>query len=97
LRLALALGKTLQELRLTTFSHEYAYWLAYEQLYGLPTSRIEAAIAISGSTVAQSMGAKVKAKDLLPQFERDKPLPYKQGAELFEIWAKEHNKRARKA
>jgi hypothetical protein len=91
----LALGKTLQELRLTTFSHEYAYWLAYEQLYGLPLTRIEAAIAISGSTVAQSMGAKVKAKDLLPQFEKDKPLPYKQGAELFEIWANNHNQKHR--
>jgi hypothetical protein len=43
------------------------------------------------------MGAKVKAKDLIPQFEQPKPLPYKQGAELFEIWANNHNKRTRTA
>lgn len=69
MRLCLALGKTLNELRQSMGSTELTLWYAYECLYGLPVGRLEAAIAISGSAVCGAMGCKVEPQKLIPKFK----------------------------
>ena len=82
LRLCLALGITLSQLRESPLE-DYGLWLAYEQLHGFPLSRLEATTAMSGAAVCQTWGAKVKPRDLLPVYEQPKQLSYTDGIELF--------------
>ena len=95
LRLCLALGKTLQELRDNITADELRLWHAYELTQGLPTSRLEAAVALSGAAMCQTWGAKVKPYDLIPKYKEVKPLSYKQGAALFAAYANTHNQRCK--
>ena len=82
LRLCLALGITLSELRESPLE-DYSLWLAYEQLHGFPLGRLEATTAMSGAAVCQTWGAKVRPRDLIPTFEAPKQLSYTDGIELF--------------
>lgn len=93
LRLCLALGKTLQELRRSANLEEYALWHAFELTHGLPLQRVEAAVALSGAAMCQSWGSKIKPKDLMPKYEAPQVLSYKDGAEIFAAMAKRHNER----
>lgn len=73
---------------------EYAIWHAYEITHGFWFQRLEAATAISGSAICQTWGAKVKPRDLMPQYtEPVRPLSSKQGAELLTAFAEAHNQR----
>lgn len=72
---------------------ELVTWRAYELTYGFPGARLEAAVALSGSAICQTWGAKVRPADLIPQFEAPKLLTYQQGAEIFAAMAQGHNKR----
>lgn len=47
---------------------EFALWLAFYQQHGFDTDRLEWVTANAGSAAAQSMGAKVKPKELIPNF-----------------------------
>jgi hypothetical protein len=49
---------------------EITYWKAYELTYGLPFTRLEWSIAIGSTATANSMGAKLKASDLIPRIEQ---------------------------
>lgn len=95
MRLCLALGKSLSELRRTTPMPEYAIWRAYELLYAFPLHRVEAGLALAGSAICQVQGGKVKPKDLVPNFEPQQILDYKTGSEMFAAWASAHNARIR--
>ena len=72
---------------------ELMAWKAYELTQGLPDNRLEACIALSGSAVCHSMGAKVKPKDLIPDYRPTKILDWKAGSEMFAAYAKAHNNR----
>jgi hypothetical protein len=93
LRLCLALGKTLQELRDGTTAEELRLWHAYELTQGLPTGRIEAAVALAGAAACQTWGARVKPIDLIPRYEDVTPLSYRDGAAIFAAYAEAHNQR----
>ena len=90
MRLCLALGKTLGELRELITSAELPLWAAYESLHGLPLSRLEAVVATGASATVNSWGAKTTPKQFLPQYEH-KVMTYAQGSEQFAAFAKRHN------
>lgn len=91
-RLALALSRTVGELRHSMTSDELTYWVAFNQLEPLPEHRADVRNAIVAYTVAASMGSKgCKPDDFLPQFGDRKPS--KNGVKLFAIWAEGHNTR----
>ena len=81
---------TLQQLDTTMPADELPLWCAYEQRHGLPGTRVEASIAIGAAAVANTMGAKVKASDLIPRLDS----PRERGRVLREQlreWALKHN------
>lgn len=90
MRLCLALGKTLAELRELITSSELPLWAAYESLHGLPLSRIEAVIATGASATVNSWGAKTTPKQFLPTYEH-RVMSYAQGSEMFAAFAERHN------
>jgi hypothetical protein len=91
-RLALALGRTVAELRQTVSSTELTYWVAFNQLEPLPEHRADVRNAIVGYTIARSMGSRgCTPEDFLPQFGDRKPT--KNGVKLFAIWVEAHNSR----
>ena len=93
--LALTLGKTLGELRQVLFSDELILWQAFYHSIGFPNSRVEAAIAISGSAFCNSLGNKVKPADLLPRFQEKRVLKGKAAIEALNSWATGVNKTTR--
>jgi hypothetical protein len=64
--------KSLKDFRQHIDSTERLLWLAFEQLYGLPVGRLEAAIAIAGSAICGSNGTKVEPQKLIPKFGEPK-------------------------
>jgi len=91
LRLALALGKTLSELRLFSYSDEYSLWIAFESLFGFPMQKLSDGVAITGSAFCRTMGSKIKAHELLPLYESSKPVSFTMGLEMLNIWSSIHN------
>lgn len=92
MRLALALGMRLPDVH--DMPHdEFMLWKAYELTQGLPLTRLEATVAMSGAAQCQTWGAKVRPADLIPRFEPPRLLTYKEGAEIFAAMAHGHNQR----
>jgi hypothetical protein len=90
-RLALALGRTVAELRQTVSSTELTYWIAFNQIEPLPEHRADVRNAIVAYTIARSMGSKGSTpEDFLPQFGEK---PQKNGVKLFAVWVEAHNSR----
>lgn len=83
MRLALALGKTLGELRREVSAPEMALWLALWHLEPWGDERAEASRAIVGSAVCGSMGAKVSPADLMPKWGQTKQKMTKEDWEAF--------------
>jgi hypothetical protein len=81
---------TLNQLRNNITSDELTLWRAFELTEGFPVSRAEVATAISGAAICNSWGAKVKPKDLIPDF-RPKEVTQKQGLNMFKAWVTAHN------
>ena len=91
-RLALALSRTVGELRASITSDELTYWIAFNQLEPLPEARADWRSAIIAHTVAASQGSKSQPQDFLPRFG-DAQKPNKEGVKLFRLWASAQNAR----
>jgi hypothetical protein len=48
---------------------EFAFWNGFRRRHGFPDERIEAGVAIAGTAVCRSLGAKPKVSDLQVKFE----------------------------
>lgn len=98
MRLCLALGnKSLKHQRRYIDAEELRDWHAYEHLYGFPTTRMEAAVALSGSALCQTWGAKVTPKQLMAEFDyQPKVLKGKEANEYLKAFAMAHNKKLKK-
>lgn len=95
MKLAASLKKTLCELRALMTSDELPLWAAFHQLEGLPETRMEAATALAGTATANSLGAKISPKDLIPDFTPT-VIDNKKGFELFKAWANAQVKTAQR-
>lgn len=51
-------------------SREFAEWIAFGNIEPFGPDRIELAIAIAGAAICNCWGAKIKPKDLMPDFEQ---------------------------
>jgi hypothetical protein len=68
MRLCLAFGCTVAELQQRLTVVELQQWYAFSELEPWGDQRADARIAVMGSAVCASMGAKVKPHDLIPQW-----------------------------
>lgn len=71
MRLALALGRTVAELRATMDAEEWSRWLLFHSLYDLPDSFLVAGQL--GSLVSHAVGGKGKPADFAPYYRIDSP------------------------
>ncbi len=93
--MALALGKTLGELRSEMTVDELALWWAKYRRDPGGQWRDDIRESMHTAAVCQAHGAKVKWRDLMPQWEPDPVVPAKTKAQQIRAWVTEHNKRKR--
>ena len=62
-------------------------------MYGLPSTRLEAQVAIGAAAVANSMGAKLKPSQLMVDFKPVTQVSSKQGFKFFKAWAESFNRK----
>lgn len=91
MRLCLQFGCTLSEIRERLTVQELNQWYAFTELEQWGDARADARIAVMGSAVCGSMGAKVKPAQLIPTW--GEPDNNKFNGDMFRVWAEAHNRR----
>ena len=69
MRLALAMGRTVEELRETMNADEWSRWLLFHELYDLPDGFLVAGQL--GTVVSQAIGGKGKPENFAPYYKID--------------------------
>jgi hypothetical protein len=91
MRLCLQFGATQSELRQRLTVVELQQWYAFSELEPWGDARADARIAVMGSAVCASMGAKVRPHDLIPQWGQQSN---RMTLADWKAFVNEHNQRA---
>lgn len=72
-------------------AREFAEWIAFGNVEPFGYERIELAIAVAASAICNTWGAKVKPKDLIPDYEKAKPQTEQEMERLLDVYVERVN------
>lgn len=92
-RLSIAFGVPVRQLADDMTADDLQFYQAYQALEPFGSKADDLRTALIAHTTHASNGGKASFRQFVPVWDTPKPQPYARFAEVFGVWAEDHNRR----